>query len=160
SPSFMSEQPIPSEPKFWLHVPLQTTHSEYLTPPANGRLTILGYPCRLCVPPPALHQVPYDMTGSSVAVRQYLLFDPLSDSEARKLLNELVSRMPVLAFKEQLSYEIPNHAWIEKHEEHGGHNLTYPALISSHLSPSPNGLNVFSKSTRQAVHVLESLLVT
>jgi hypothetical protein len=31
----MAEQSSASEPKFWLHVPLQTAHSEYLTPPAD-----------------------------------------------------------------------------------------------------------------------------
>lgn len=35
----MSEQSNPSELKFWLHVPLQTTYSEWLNPP-NEAMTI------------------------------------------------------------------------------------------------------------------------
>jgi hypothetical protein len=150
----MKEQSNPSEPKFWLHVPLQTAHSEWLTPPAGERLTVLGYPCQLCVA--VLPQAPSDMTGSSVAVRQYLLFDPLSESEARKLPDEMVSRMPVLAFKERVSYEIPNHAWIEKNEDHGIHNLTYPALIASHLKPQVTALYASSMTNRQVMDFLES----
>jgi len=152
----MAEQSRASELKFWLHVPLQTAHSEWLAPPNDGRLTILGYPCRLLAA--VLPQVPADMTGSPIAVRQYLLFDPLPESVARKLLDELVSRMPVLAFKEQVSYEIPNHAWVEKKENHGVHNLTYPALIVSHLEPKPASLGAHSKSTRGASDFLETKL--
>ena len=91
-------------------------------------------------------------------VRQYLLFDPLPESEARCLLSELISRMRVLAFQLQVSYEISNPQWIETLTDHAVHNLTVPALISAHLMPHPVGLNAFSKSTRQAVNVLESLL--
>jgi hypothetical protein len=149
----MNEQSNPPELNFWLHVPLQTAHSEWLTAPNDGRITILGYPCRLCAA--VLPQIPADMTGSSIAVRQYLLFDPLPESIARNLLDELVSRMPVLAFKEQVSYEIPNHTWIEKREEHGVHNLTYPALIASQFEPKPASVGVHSKSTRGASDFLE-----
>jgi SOS response associated peptidase (SRAP) len=44
----MSEHPIPSEPKFWLHVPLQTIRGDWLRLPADGRVTVLGYGGRLC----------------------------------------------------------------------------------------------------------------
>lgn len=154
----MAEQSSASEPKFWLHVPLQTAHSEYLEPPADGRLVVLGYPCNLCAP--ASHEIPKDMTGSSVAVRRYLVFDPLPESVARKLLDELVLRMPVLAFKQQVSYEIPNSAFVTKREDHGFHNLTYPTLIASHLKPTIKGGYVYSKTSRQAVGFLDSELAS
>lgn len=152
----MSEQSNSPEPKFWLHVPLQTAPSEYLSPPADGRLIVLGYPCSLRAP--TSHEIPKDMTGSSVAVRQYLLFDPLPESVARKLLGELVSRIPVLAFKQQVSFEIPNSAFVTKREDHGIHNLTYPTLIASHLKPQITAGYLHSKSTRQAADFLESKL--
>jgi hypothetical protein len=154
----MAEQSNPSDGKFWLHVPLQTAHSEWLTATGDGRLTVLGYPCQIREAP--LPEVPNNMTGSPVAVRQYLLFDPLPEPEARKLLLEMVSRMPVLAFKEQASYEIPNHAWVEKRDDHGVHNLTYPALIASHLEPKLTGLSVLSSRTRQAVDFLGTKLAS
>ena len=122
---------------------------------AVGRLTVLGHACRLAAQD--LPQITPGMTGSPIAVRQYLLFDPLPESEARQLLDELISRMSVLAFKEQVSYEIP-HAWIEKIEDIGVHNLTAPALIPSHLEAKPVAAYAYSSSKRQAVDFLESKL--
>jgi hypothetical protein len=138
----MKAQSDSSEPKFWLHVPLQTTRSEWLEPPSDRSLRVLGYACRLYEY--NLPQPPPDMQGIPATVRQYLLFDPLPESEARQLLNELISRTRVLAFQLQVLYEIPNHGWIEKREDHGLHNLTYPVLIASHLTPRPVGLDAFS----------------
>ena len=66
----MAEGSNPSEGKFWLHVPLQTARSEWLTSTGDGRLTVLGHPCQIREAP--LLKVPKNMTGSPVAVRQYL----------------------------------------------------------------------------------------
>lgn len=154
----MEEQLDPSESKFRLHVPLQTSRSEWLEPPSNRRLKVLGHSCFLNEY--NLPQPPPDMQGMPTTVRQYLLFDPLLESEARQLLSELIARMRVLAFQLQVSYEIPNPQWTETSRDIPTHNLAVPALISSHLTPHPVGLNAFSKSTRQAVSVLESILPT
>jgi hypothetical protein len=151
----MNERAHPSVPKFWLHVPLQATSGEWLTPSADGRMTVLGYLCRLCALP--LPSVPANMAGSPIAVQQYLLFDPLPETEARDLLDDLVRRMPVLAFREQVSFEIP-HGWIEERESHGSHNLTAPALIASHLQPMPMAGYAYSSSHREAADFLEAKL--
>jgi hypothetical protein len=90
-------------------------------------------------------------------VRQYLLFDPLPEAEARKLLDDLILRMPVLAFKEQVPYEVP-HAWVEKKEDVGVHNITVPALIASYLEPKAAGAYVYSSSHRGATDFLGSKL--
>jgi hypothetical protein len=45
-------------------------------------LTVLGYACRLYEY--NLPQPPPDMQGIPATVRQYLLFDPLPESEARQ----------------------------------------------------------------------------
>jgi hypothetical protein len=97
------------------------------------------------------------MSASPIMVRQYLLFDPLPEAQARKLLDDLILRMPVLAFKERVSYEVP-HAWIEKREDFGVHNITAPALIASHLEPKAAAAYVYSSSHREATDFLESKL--
>jgi hypothetical protein len=144
-----------SEVLYRLYVPLETSEGEVLTPPADGRLLVLGRRSRIN----AQHEFrsPDVMVGPRNAIRQSLLFDPLPEAEARRLLDELLSLMPVLSFREQVTFYIP-HDWVEKNDVHGVHNLSQPALVRETFESRPTGGAVFSSSSRQASDFLETRL--
>lgn len=138
-----------------LYVPLQASEGEFLTPPADGKLVVLGYTCQINAQPE--FKPPPGMVGPRNAVRQSLLFAPLPEADARRLLEELVSRIPVLSFREQVTFHIP-HDWVEKDGVHGRHNNNQPALIPEEIESKPIGGSIFSKSDREAAHFLGTRL--
>jgi hypothetical protein len=140
---------------FRLYVPLQTREGEWLNAPEDGRLTVLGQPGRIIVIP--AFTAPPGKVRMPTAIRQALLFDPLPEAEARRLLADLVTRMSVLSFHESVTFEIP-HQWVEIKEIHGSHNLGQPALILAHFEPIPMGGVAFTSSSREASHFLETKL--
>ena len=91
---------------FRLYVPLQTREGEWLNAPDDERLTVLDHPCRIIGI--TAFTTPPGMVGMRQAIRQALLFDPLPEAEARRLLADLVARMSVLSFQESVTFEIPH----------------------------------------------------
>jgi hypothetical protein len=119
---------------FWLHVPLQTTRGAWLILPAlDGRLTVLGHPARLCERP--LPDFGGLKSMDPVVIGQFLLFDPISEGEARSIFRELVARMPVLSLRLGVSLRIPAG---ELHKSVGGFfNGPLPSLIPADVKPNP-----------------------
>lgn len=151
----MSEQANQQESTFWLHVPLESIRGDWLKPPPDGRLTVLGHRCRLFARP--LHNPGPDMTAPPMVVRQYLLFDPLAETEALKLLDDLKTRMPVLGYTEQIWYRIPG-PWTSRNEAHGVYDGPTPSFILSQFEPKPAWLDAHSSSHRFAADLLETKL--
>jgi hypothetical protein len=126
-----------TEPKFWLHVPFQTTRGDWLKLPTSGYVTILEHRARLCERD--MHY-PNSLSnpGSSV-VRQWLLFDPLPESKARALFIELVRRMPVLALRINGALRIAGGNNLQEcgSEYRGLYNGPMPTLIPAEVEPDP-----------------------
>ena len=125
---------------------------EWLNAPDDERVTVLGHPCRIIGI--TAFTAPPGMVGMRQAIRQALLFDPLPEVEARRLLADLVVRMSVLSFQEGETFEIP-HQWVGINEMHGSHDLGQPALIPARFESIRTGGAVFTSSSREASHFLE-----
>ena len=100
----MDEESNAPEAKFWLHVPLQTTRGAWLTvPPPEGRLTILGHPARLLVAERDLPNLGPLTSIDCAVIRQWLLFDPVSEREAVSIFKGIASRLPVLSLRHRVA---------------------------------------------------------
>ncbi len=99
----MSLEPATPE-LFWLHVPLETTRGDWLKPPPDGRLTVLGWPARLCSRKQTnMSSLTNAGTG---AMLQWLLFDPLPERDAENLLAQLRAKIPVLSLRQDAALRV------------------------------------------------------
>ncbi|AWN36611.1 MULTISPECIES: hypothetical protein [Methylobacterium] len=139
---------------FWLHVPLETTRGDYLEVPFGGKLVVLGKPAVLCERP--LH-VPDSLTAATTAVvRQWLLFDPLPESDARALLEELRAKFPVLSLRQDAALRVgASDLHVASHHLYTG---IIPTLIPAHLTPSPTWVDLQIRSHMDGRSTLGSIL--
>jgi hypothetical protein len=147
----------PSEPKFWLHIPLQTTCGDWLKIPPGGRLSVLGYSARLYE-----RDLPgfNSLTDTTMAViRQWLLFDPLPEKAAVSLFEELRLRLPVLSLREQAALGIPDgELQRSAPEDRGMFNGPTPTLIPAEFSPRPTWVDARMTSYEDGANTLGPLL--
>jgi len=151
---------------YWLHVPLETTRGDWLKAPDNGRLQVLGRPARLLER--TLPRQDTLTSTSTAVVRQWLLFDPLSEGDARSILSELRARFPVLSHKQSAALRVGASAL--HIAEHAIYNGPIPTLIPAHLKPDPawaelqmtsylDGRDVLERSLIQCVPVADDRLL-
>lgn len=117
--------------QYWLHVPLETTPGMSIEAPPNKRITVLGRPARL------LEREPYVsfISANAMVVKQWLLFDPMSEAEARQVLADLRARVPVLSMNMGAAFRIPA---AELHKSPIAiYNGPLPTLIPGDLTPDP-----------------------
>ncbi|MEC5407438.1 hypothetical protein VOM14_17980 [Paraburkholderia sp. MPAMCS5] len=138
--------------QYWLHVPLETTPGMLLEAPPDGRVTMLGRKAQL------LDREPYVsfVSASATVIKQWLLFDPLCELDARSLLADLRARIPVLSMNMGANFRIP------VHELHVSSLATYdgslPTLIPAHLTPAPTWLDAIGACSWNGKDVLETTL--
>jgi hypothetical protein len=71
-------------------------------------------------------------------VRQWLLFDPISEADAVGLFNDLIARTPVLALRKQWALQVTDGELQKSPPEHKGvFNGPSPTLVPSEFTPSP-----------------------
>ncbi|NYH22868.1 hypothetical protein [Paraburkholderia bryophila] len=91
-------------------------------------------------------------------IKQWLLFDPLCELEARSLLADLRTRVPVLSMNTGANFRIP------VHELHVSSLATYdgslPTLIPAHLTPAPTWLDATGACSWNGKDVLETTLAS
>ncbi|WP_321817801.1 MULTISPECIES: hypothetical protein [unclassified Paraburkholderia] len=117
--------------KFWLHVPLETTPGMQLSAPPDRRLIVLGLCAQL------LEREPYMsfLSSSVLVIKQWLLFDPLLESDAQILLGELRQRLPVVSMNDGANFRIPDgEPAVASNSAYDG---SVPTLIPAHLKPAP-----------------------
>ncbi|WP_144152922.1 hypothetical protein [Paraburkholderia sp. BCC1885] len=96
------------------------------------------------------------ISTSAMVIKQWLLFDPLCELEARSLLADLRARIPVLSMNMGADFRIP------VHECHVSSLATYdgsvPTLIPAHLTPAPEWTDPMGSCNWKAKEVLEETL--
>lgn len=153
----MCENASPSEPKFWLHIPLQTTRGDWLKILPGGRVSVLNYSARLCERDLPSFTLLTDATPA--VIRQWLLFDPLPESTAVSLFEELRLRLPVLSLRQQAALEIPcGELQISPPEHEGTFNGLLPTLVPGNLQPRPAWGDVQTTSYLDGANTLGLLL--
>lgn len=138
----------------WLHIPLETTPGMLLEAPPDGRVTLLGRKAQL------LDREPYVsfLSASATVIKQWLLFDPLCELEARSLLDDLRARLPVLSMNMGASFRIPVH---ELHVSSlGAYDGFFPTLIPAHMTPAPTWLDAMGACSWNGKDVLETTLAS
>jgi hypothetical protein len=139
---------------FWLHVPLETTRGDWLKPPGDGRVTVLGKPARLLERDlPAPNSL---ASANTAVVKQWLLFDPLPESDAKLLLKDLRARFPVLALRQSAALRVGASALHVS--PYAMYNGPIPTLIPAHFTPSPIWAEATTTSYIDGLHALEVAL--
>ncbi|MDN7753627.1 hypothetical protein [Burkholderia gladioli] len=114
-----------------LHVPLETTTGRRLEAPPDGLITVRGRRAQLFEREP---HIAFE-TANAMVIKQWLLFDPLPESEARNLLADLRARLPVHSMNNGASFRIRNG------DPEVASAATYdgarPTLVPDRLSPEP-----------------------
>lgn len=134
---------------YWLHVPLETTPGMLLEVPPDRRVTVLGLSAQL------LDREPHISFGSASAlvIKQWLLFDPQREIEARNLLADLRARVPVVSMNMGANFRIPAHG--PDVCSIATYDGTFPALIPGHLSPAPAWTDAVGTCSWNAQDVLD-----
>lgn len=116
---------------YWLHVPLETTPGMQLSAPRDRLLTVLGRGAQLFEREPHISF----LSSSALVIKQWLLFDPLPESDAQCLLADLRQRLPVVSMNDGANFRIADS------EPAVALNAAYdgsrPTLIPDHLTPAP-----------------------
>ena len=117
--------------RYRLHVPLETTTGRRLEAPPDRRITVRGSPALLFEREP---HIAFE-TANAMVIKQWLLFDPVPESEARNLLADLRARLPVASMNSGASFRIRNvDPEIASTATYDG---ALPTLIPERLSPNP-----------------------
>lgn len=153
----MTDQIPTIEPKFWLHIPLQTIRGErLLMQTSEVRLSIFGHSA--CLREHHLPNFDPSATTGSIIVGQFLLFDPLPETEARGIFDEIWSRLPVLSLRLGLSFTVPSEKLDKSLSEHNGvFNGPLPTLIPAEFEPKPLWGDFAITSSTFATYVLGQL---
>lgn len=139
---------------FWLHVPLETTRGDYLKVSQGAKLLVLGKAATLRERP--LH-VPDSLTAATTGVvRQWLLFDPMPEADARALLDDLRARLPALALRQDAALRV---GASKLHvSELPIYNGPIPTLIPGHMTPSASWVDLQIQSHMDGRSTLETAL--
>jgi hypothetical protein len=145
---------LPASELFWLHVPLETTRGDWLKAPSDRRVTVLGRAASLLERDlPAPNSL---ASANTAVVKQWLLFDPMAESDARSLLEELRAKFPVLALRQSAALRVgASPLYLSPHAMYNG---PIPTLIPVHLTPAPIWAEATMTSYIDGRHVLESAL--
>lgn len=117
--------------QYRLHVPLETTPGSLLDAPSDRRITVRGRSAQLFEREP---HISFE-TANAMVIKQWLLFDPLPESEAMDLLSDLRARLPVVSMNSGANFRIRGG------DPEIASTATYdgaqPTLIPDQLSPDP-----------------------
>lgn len=125
------EREISALDQYWLHVPLETTPGMLFDAPPDKRLIIFGRPARL------LDREPYIsfISANAMVIKQWLLFDPMDEVDARSILADFRARLPALAMNMGANFRIPILDLIVSTV--AVYDGLQPTLIPAFLQPEP-----------------------
>jgi hypothetical protein len=144
------------EPKFWLHVPIETMHGLLLENPGGAPLRILDRVARL------YSRKPGHVDGATVdrsVICHWLIFDPVTEMEAVTLLDNLSARVLVVAMRRRMLIRVAQGPPYRVPPEHrGAYNGPGPALISENVKPEPAWAEGFMTRKELAQYIFGDLL--
>jgi hypothetical protein len=123
-----------------------------LDAPPNKRVNVLGRPAQLLGREPNVSF----MSASAMVIKQWLLFDPVTESEAQRLLNELRSRVPALSMNMGADFRIP--VFDLEIAAVAVYNGPRPTLIPAIFTPQPAWIDAMGTCNWNGQDVLETAL--
>ncbi|MEQ8829832.1 MAG: hypothetical protein RLW87_08495 [Alphaproteobacteria bacterium] len=140
--------------RYWLHVPLETTRGDWLQPPPDEKISVLGHSAKLHSRDlPNMNSL--TNAGTSI-IRQWLLFDPIADHDARNILTLLREKIPVLSLRQKAALRVA--ASELSVSPHAIYNGPIPTLIPEHLTPNPAWADLEISSYLEAKPLFENIL--
>lgn len=138
--------------QYRLHVPLETTPGMLLESPSGKRIIILARPAQL------LDREPYIsfVSSNAMVIKQWILFDPMSEPESRNVLDELRARIPSLSMNMGANFRIPaSELYISKSATYNGSIST---LIPASMTPIPTWIDAMGSCSWKGQDVLGATL--